>query len=305
MSSRREGSAAPAHPGRGPGAVLALQRTAGNRAVRQLLGTPGAVTVQRASLNIRPDGTISGVSQFPSRPPSNLSKQGQHLTAYVAFEDTILSNVRDRTPSAAAEQLIWVARQFQALPFMETVNQWNRHVHQSIEAIIATLRDALDRDPPDDKFLRSTVGRQIDELLRERNRVPHTAISESGTKGHGEAATAGGLEVMETAIRTRRAGAYGDDEATQAVTQMWQLLDYDPAEPSAASPELLLIQRRVLTHVRSMRLAYPQVFAWLTGLGAGYWLMPYLRAHQDKFSSLSRLSAPRLLDVETYVHANL
>lgn len=305
VPGRREESAAPLRHRLGTSAILALQRHAGNQAVKHLLSTPSAVTVQRARLNIRPNGTISGVSGFPSRPPSNLrGKQGQHLTAYVAFEDTILSHVRDRTPEQAAQALIGVAEQFKALPFMVPKNPQNGYLHQYFDSIIAELTAELQQNPPDVASLRSTIGYQIDELLKARNQIPSTAISELGTKGHGEATVAGGLETMETALRTGKAGSYGDAEAEQAVSQMWQLLDYDPPEPD--TPEKLeLVQRRVLTHVTSMRLAYPEVFAWLTNYRMDYWLMPYLRAHRSTFTSLGRLSDKTLKSIQEYVHSNL
>jgi hypothetical protein len=261
--------------------------------------------VQRARLNVRANGTISGVSQFPRRPPSNLSRQGQHLTSYVAFEDTILSHVRDRTPAQAAEQLIFVALQFKALPFMADINQWNGHVHQSLDIIIEQLQAALNTDPRDETRIRIIVGEQIENLLTQRNRVPHTAINEPGTTGHGEAGNAGALETMETALRTGRAGSYGAAEATQAVGQMWALFDYDPPEPAAESNQLGMIKKRVLTHLQSMRLAYPHLFNWLTEQGADYWMMRYLRAHRDDVNCLKRLSDERLNDIENYAHERL
>ncbi|MGH3915002.1 MAG: hypothetical protein ACRDTC_16585 [Pseudonocardiaceae bacterium] len=296
----------PAAPRRGPAAILALQRSVGNRAVATSLGPHlNRPVVQRARLNVRPNGTISGVSQFPGRPPSNLSRQGQHLTAYVVFVDTILSHVRDRTPAQAADQLIWLAGQFKELPFMADVNQWNRHIHESLDYIIVQLQTALAINPRNELNIRVVVGNQIDDLLAQRNRVPHTAISESGTFGHGEAGNAGSLETMETALRTARADSYGAAEATQAVQQMWELFDYDPPEPAAESNQLVMIEKRVLTHLKSMGLAYPHLFKWLTEQGSGYWLMRYLRSHRVDVKCLNRLSDERLEDIENYAHERL
>lgn len=296
----------PVAPRRGPAAILALQRSVGNHAVAtSLVPHLTRPVVQRARLNVRTNGTISGVSQFPRRPPSNLSRQGQHLTAYVVFEDTILSQVRDRTPAQAAEQLIWVAGQFKELPFMVDINQRNRHVHESLDYIIEQLRAALAGDHQDDAHIRAVVGNQIDDLLAQRNRVPHTAINESGTFGHGESGNAGALETMETALRNARAGSYGAAEATQAVRQMWALFDYDPPEPAAESNQLATIEKRVLTHLKSMQLAYPHLFKWLTEQGSEYWLMRYLRSHRDDVNCLNRLSDERLEDIESYAHGML
>jgi hypothetical protein len=298
-ASRRRSQAAPrrSHGAGRADMIAALQRSTGNRAVAALL--------QRAKLNIRPPnasnaGTISGVSNFPHRPPSNLSSQGQHLTAYVAFVDTILSNVRDRTPAEAAHQLIFVVAEFRKLPAMEVQSHANNHVHQSLDNIVTNLTWALTQD---EKTLIGTVGDQIDRLLAERNRVPQTAISEHGTKGHGEAKTAGALEVMETALRQKTA-KYGQKEAEQAAQEMWRLLDYDPADPDT-SIKLDAIAKRVLTHLMSMRLAYPQVWGWLTANWPAYWLLPYLRKNQHLFSSLQRVSANNLATIEKDVHSAL
>jgi hypothetical protein len=283
----------------GPAGVVALQRRVGNRATAALL--------QRATLNIRGPtvanaGTISGVSNWPHRPPSNLGRQGQHLTAYVAFRNTILSHVRDRTPTAAAAQLALVAAAFTQLPYMETQNQWNAHIHASLQNIIIALNAATGMTQQN---AAAAVGAQIDELLAERNRIPGTAISEPGTVGHGEAGHAGALEVMETALRTGNAGGYGNAEAQQAVEEMWSLLDYDPPDPTTAQT-LEIVSKRVLTHVKSMRLAFPQVFTWLSGHSAPtYWVMRYLRNNQGTIVALSRVSANNLLLIENYVHTRL
>jgi len=258
-------------------------------------------TVQLAKLNIRKtDGTISGVSSFINRPPSNLGFQGQHLTAYVSFEQTVLSRVRDRKPSAAAAELREVIREILALPAMESPNQWNKHIHASLGAIDHALKAATTAD---EKTAANIVGVQIDGILRERNRVPGTAISEVGTTGHGEAKTAGALEMMETALRSGKAQAYGQPEMAQAVECLWALFDYDPPNPTD-DQKLTKIKIRVLTHMMSVRTAFPEVFGWLTGNNK-YWLIPYLRQHRAKFTALQRVSDQNLGAVELYVHANL
>jgi hypothetical protein len=259
------------------------------------------VVVQRAKLNIRKmDGTISGVSNFIARPPSNLGFQGQHLTAYVAFEQTMLSRVRDRLPTQAAAELREVIREIKALPAMETPNQWNRHIHRSLDMIDQNLQHAAGMN---EKNAARMVGTQIDGLLRERNRVPGTAISEVGTHGHGEATNAGALEVMETALRTGTAQHYGAAEMKQAVECSWHLFDYDPPDATDAK-KLEKIQIRVLTHVMSVRTAFPHVFDWLS-TNSNYWLIPYLRANRATFAALQRVSDQNLLLVQNYVHTNL
>jgi hypothetical protein len=286
-------------PAGGAGALLELQATRGNRAVTAL--------VQRAKLNIRASsspqaGTISGVSGFPHRPPSNLGSQGQHLTAYVAFVDTILSNVRDRTPVDAARQLIWVATEFKKLPAMASVGQWNKHIHASLDLIVQRLDAAIKSGDPG--VAAATVGAEIDQLLSERNRVPGTAIGEKDTIGHGESKTAGALEVMETALRTKQAGGYGAAEAEQAVQELWRLLDYDPPDPDD-KVKLETVSKRVLTHLMSMRLAYPQVWQWLSSGPSKFWMIPYLRANRKLVTALGRLTDPVLGEIQNQVHAAL
>lgn len=273
------------------------------RQIRALFGP--AAPVQLAKLNIRgpssgSPGTISGISGWINRPPSNLSKQGQHLTAYVTFVQTMLSRVRDRTPRQAAAELRNVINEFRQLPAMQNVNQWNNHIHQSLNAIDGQLQGAAGMSESD---AADVVGDQIDALLRERNRVPGTAISEPGTVGHGEAKHAGALETMETALRTGNAGHYGNAEKAQAVSDMWALLDYDPPDPPGAL-QLQAIVARVATHLRSLRTAFPQVFIWLSG-DPNYWLLPYLRANPHIATSLQRVSGPNLLLVQNAVHASL
>jgi len=263
--------------------------------------------VQRVTLNIRPTtganpGTISGVSNWTNRPPSNLSIQGQHLTAYVTFKQTILSRVRDRTPTQAAAELYQVVQEIRMLPYMNPPSQWNNHIHQSLNGIEQRLNQAATL--PDQRQAARDVGYLIDAILTERNRVPSTAINEPGTVGHGEAGHAGSLEVMENTIRKGMAGGYGAPQAQQAVEEMWSLFDYDPPNPTTAKA-LLEIQRRVLTHVMSMRTAFPHVFAWLTAKSPKYWLMPYLRANRGAIGALQRLTDGYLQSVEDYVHDNL
>ena len=279
---------------------LSLTKPGGPRSHRTG-GKDSAVVVQRAKLNIRKaDGVITGVSSFIARPPSNLGFQGQHLTAYVAFEETMLLRVQGRRPTAAATELRYVIAEILALPAMETQNQWNRHIHQSLARIDQALQAA---SAMDEKSAAKIVGAQIDGLLRERNRVPGTAISEAGTHGHGEATRAGALEVMERALRDGTAN-YGPPQKQQAVECLWHLFDYDPPDPATDAKKLQKIEIRVLTHLMTVRTAFPQVFDWLSG-DRNYWLIPYLRAHRGNFTALQRVSDQNLDQVERYVHSSL
>ena len=266
-----------------------------------------APVVQRAKLNIRAkDGTISGVSNFPGRPASNLrSGQGQHLTAYVTFEQTILSNVRDLTPKQAAQRLIEVIQEFKTLPKMENVGNWNKHIHNAFDQQIDILTDSITNE--DDKGTTNTIGLLIDNILAARNQVPDTAISEHGTVGHGEAKYAGILEELETHLRK---GAWKDDwdeetVAQQSLGSMWSLFDYDPPEPDN-DDKLKTIEDRVLTHIMSVRRAFPHTFDWLTGKGSKYWLMTFLINNQGTVGvPLPRINAGTLKKIMEDVHGRL
>jgi hypothetical protein len=297
--------AAPGHAGTAAEAIAQSPPMLAQRRKISAMFGPAAPVVQRAKLNIRGPssgnpGTISGISDWIHRPPSNLGKQGQHLTAYVTFEQTMLSRVRDLTPTQAAAELRVVILEFRQLPAMQNVTQWNKHIHLSLDLIDSALDDATTMS---EKDAAKVVGAQIDGLLRERNRVPGTAISEYGTTGHGEAKHAGALETMETALRSGTAGGYGNNEKAQAVHDMWALLDYDPPDP-AGQDQLDAISARILTHFKSMRTAFPRVFNWLSG-DANYWLLPYLRANRHITTTLQRVSGANLLLVENAVHGAL
>ena len=171
-------------------AQFALQRVL-NRGGR---GRPGIL--QLARLNVRRDGsnTISGVSAWPHRPASNVrGSQGQHLTAYVAFTDMILSRVRDRTVPEAANELIDLLDRMSELLGGD---QWNRTYGATVEENKQLLRDAARNNNAD------TVGGVIDNILALRNVMPDTALATAEqTPGHGEAGTSGSLEVLETILR--------------------------------------------------------------------------------------------------------
>ena len=255
---------------------------------------------QLAKLNLRNNGTISGVSSWPHRPPSNVSgKQGQHLTAYVAFQDMILSHVRDRTPKQAANALIGLLGDMAKLPGGE---YWLKQYGNIVDINVNLLTDAAKDN--DDKM----VGGVIDNILGLRNVMPDTALgTKEKTPGHGEAGTSGSLEVLETVLRQNGGNLPNtydaNDEANAALFNMWRLLDYQPS--SGASEESFeKTKMRVLRHVMQMRLSYPQVFNWLTGRGA--WLMPYLKNNRtDDGMPLSYLDNGEIDEITTYVHKNL
>jgi hypothetical protein len=138
---------------------------------QRLTGPVLHAPVQLARVNIRQNGaeagTISGVSQFPSRPSSNArGGQGNHLTAYVVFEDTIVTKVINRTPEGAAASLQEYLNQILLLPGMQ-----GSHASYLRNAIENCRRELNDPD---------NVNAQIDVILTIRNQVPGSAIQGNG-----------------------------------------------------------------------------------------------------------------------------
>ena len=194
-------------------------------------GATAGTRVQRAKLNIRPNdtsggraGTISGVSDWRDRPSSNVSgSQGQHLTAYVVFENAVENRVVDRTPAEAAAALVELVEEFKALPGMRQKNA--RYLDQPFEECEKALTEA--GAAADTK----AIGVQIDVILDLRNRVPGTAAGGKGG-GHGEAHTSGRVQEVETVLRTGKpptAWVWVSDNsvADDVRRDMWRLLSYE------------------------------------------------------------------------------
>lgn len=269
-------------------------------ALQRMLNARGPDVVQLAKLNLRNNGTISGVSKFPKRPSSNVSgSQGQHLTAYVSYEQMILSHVRDRTVPQAANALIDVLDRIAELPGGA---YWYQQYGDTVEINKQLLKDAAKNDDA------ATVGDVIDNILSLRNKMPDTAIATAEqTWGHGEAKSAGNLEALEDILRTS-GGTLPQQydakiESNAALQNMWRLLDYQPPT-NASTAGYEKTKKRVLTHVKQMRLSFPQVFSWLSLIGA--WLMPYIKTHRgDTGMPLSELDNTEIDDITKHVHGNL
>ncbi|NYI07865.1 hypothetical protein [Allostreptomyces psammosilenae] len=284
----------------GHAGLLALQRAAGNAAVAGRMPA-GQLTVQRARLNVRSGGaragTISGVSALPGRPTSNLSgTQGQHLTAYVVFEDSISNRVADRTPAEAARALITLLDEISELPGMAQANA--AYLRDAVTASRGRLTAAATAGDT------AAIGKEIDTILSIRNKVPGTAQRGTGG-GHGEAGTSGVLQELEKQLRQGAWPAEWNETVVrdQARESMWRLLDYDPAQPADGVPTEEM-RRRVLAHYLSLRSAYPMTWEWLTT--KGYYLVDYLRANRNgPGMPLQRLSAATLQQLIDDVHANL
>ena len=221
-------------------------------------------------MDVRKDGTISGVSDWPKRPTSNLSGvQGQHLTAYVTFEHAILSHVKDVNVPQAAAALSELLSEILILPGMSILSR--AYLNGPIKDNMKMLR--MNADNP------VVVGEVIDNILTIRNKIPGTTARDKGG-GHGEATSSGTLETLETALR-RESWHNTWEEAivvNQCCSLMWQLLDYNPTQP-AYDNAVKVIGDKVLTHFLSLRMAYPKTFEWLTVREA--YLFTYLEANRD------------------------
>ncbi|WP_322044092.1 DUF4157 domain-containing protein [Paraburkholderia sp. J67] len=259
----------------------------------------GHHTMQFARLNIRADGTISGVSNFPSRPPSNVrGTQGQHFTAYVVFEDTILAKVKDRAPGDAVIALKGYLDEILTLPGMQQSNVKN------LTDAIKYWSDQLEKLSKVKAINPKTIGDIIDYILCIRNMVPGTARRGKGG-GHDEAGSSGRLELVETTLRrgewenTWVAATIAD----QCRALVWQLLDYQPADPTDDQEEAA-IAKVIITHFKSIVSAYPNLDAWLNHRGAYY--TSYLEAHRNNAGMpLLKVGQPQLTRIFELVGAGM
>ncbi|MTV50219.1 hypothetical protein GJ688_14680 [Heliobacillus mobilis] len=252
--------------------------------------------VQCAKLNLRKENkTISGVSNFPSRPTSNLSgTQGQHLTAYVTFEDMILNNVRDKDVPGAAAALVEILNNISELPGMKLKSA--QYLIPYIKSTISTLKTNADDA--------EKIGECIDTILSIRNKVPGTA--ERGTGGgHGESKYSGELVELETVLQRKEWKKSWDEDRVeqQCLYSMWRLLDYDPSEPKDED-DFENIATKTLTHFLTLRMAYPATFEWLTQRKS--YLFTYLEANRDTSGMPFPRLKPKTVDLlRDYVHPKL
>ncbi len=260
---------------------------------------PGtAIPLQRAKLLVRTkDSIITGVSnsKWPTRPPSNLrASQGQHLTAYVVFEDMILSHVKDVTVPEAAKALRELLIEILKLPGMTSPSAayLKTPIAENMEKLQKHAKDA------------NVVGEVIDNILKIRNQIPGTAQNGVGG-GHGEAESSGKLETVETALRRKCWDKNWDKNTVeiQCLSSMWRLLDYNPSE-SAWDKSSQVIGDRVLTHFLSLRMAYPKTFEWLTFNNA--YLFTYLEKNRSSDGMpLKNLTKLQFDSLREYVHPKL
>ncbi|MFF4674929.1 DUF4157 domain-containing protein [Streptomyces sp. NPDC001279] len=267
--------------------------------------TPARASLQRAKLNIRPKdtakhkaGTISGVSDWGNRPPSNLrGHQGQHRTAFVVFKNAVKNRVVDRTPADAAQALIGLIEEYRALPGMRQKNA--QYLHDYFKSCADDLEKA---GKSNDVKL---IGELIDQILGARNQVPGTAEHGEGG-GHGEADSSGVVQTVEEALRAGEWDGEWKEEvvAGQMCHNLWRLLDYDPNSPGSDEEKRKKIQTALLTHYQSVSSAYPHVWNWLTN--KGYYLSEYLLEHRlESGMPLTKLSDAEFVTAVTFVHENL
>lgn len=222
--------------------------------------------VQMANVNVNKKGVITSVTKFRSRPASNVrGSQGDHTTAYTTFESMINSHTRGKTPEEACKALIKLLGDFHLLPGMATKTAEDYNLPNAIKKAQKELAES-DADP-------KVMGAIIDDILEIRNYVPLTSMRVGKSSGgHGESKFAGELDTLEDKFRTGAdLSSYSEDGlGHQAVTNMWQLFDYDPNK-SEDDDKIVAV---LVQHLTSMYLAYPEVYAWCTA--KGYWLVPWM-----------------------------
>ena len=235
-------------------------------------------------LNIRKDGTISGVSGLPGRPTSSLrGKQGQHRTAYVVFEKAVINRVRGLTPGRAADALIELVKDYKTLPGMAQTNA--RYLDEGFEQTEEMLAEASKNDDAD------AVEEAIPLILTYRNKVPGTA--EQGTGGgHGEHDWALILQAVESDLQegggSLPTGKIDSVVGNQARQAMWHLLAYNPSPPQGDTDKEEAISKVLLAHYQEMRRSWPFTWDWLNK--KKYWLVDYLLAHRtEKGMPLAKL----------------
>lgn len=264
-------------------------------ATETLSTSVGDRVIQRAKLNIRKDGTISGVSKFRSRPTSNIrGSQGQHLTAYVVFEDMIVNRVTDRTVGEAAAELVKVLEEISELPGMKL---------KSAEYLELPLMTNIELLKGDD-ITAQGIGIVIDNILSIRNKVPGTA--ERGTGGgHGEAEHSGIIQEVEKALRTNKwKESWNEDIVSNQVRyRVWRLLDYDPTNPTSQEDKIT-IANKIVTHYKSIMSAYPLTNKWLNERED--YFQTYLEGHRDDIEMpLKQLDSSNLEEVFNLVASEL
>jgi hypothetical protein len=263
----------------------------------------GGLPVQRVTFNMKTDGTISSIAMksWPSRPASNMrGKQGQHLTAYVAFEDAMINRVTGRTVKQAAAALLELLEEYRQLPGMAAKPDY---LVTAIDENVVLLKTAMAADDA------KGVGAVIDNMLKIRNVIPGTAQGGTGG-GKSEAKNSGILNVVEAALRAGTAfpaawTAHGVSVEDQVRNAMWRLLDYHPSGMgSSSSSGMDPVTKAVLTHYHSMRSGYPLTFAWLTD--NGHYLVDYLMNNRKGDGMpLGELTDTELKGVIETVHDNL
>jgi hypothetical protein len=250
-----------------------------------------------ARLNIRKGGnpTISGISNWPPRPVSNVrGKQGHHLTAFVMFEDAMLAAVKDKPLAGAVADISVYLRHIRNLPGMRRGRV--QHINNAIDANLQILGN--------NAIAPAEVSQVIVNTLAIRNQVPGSAENRPTGGGRDEAGSSLILRTIGQELLTGNgvlpAIFNPVTVADQARLAIWHLLDWDP-DPSTAHQA---VADHIVTHFRDMELAYHPVPDWLAA--NRYLLFDYLIAHrQGPAMPLKQLSGPAITAIRAIVTHDL
>ncbi|MES2443197.1 MAG: DUF4157 domain-containing protein [Pseudomonadota bacterium] len=239
--------------------------------------------------------TFSSVSfKNFKRPASNSSKQGQHGTAYVAFQDELSNTIVDKTPAEAIKALRKLVPRIRNLINPKTSKRYLFLSLTTVEALLDNAAKAI--KAKDEKFALSEMEIAIGDLLTVRNQIPGTATVTTNTGGHGEGDSAGKLRAVETALRKKQAfpGAWGGDArvALDSALSMWRLLDINPIKNRSAD----VIAKKLVEHEEQMGGSYPLTYKWLGTKPA--WLPAKRVANQSDGMPLKDFDSKKIRDIK-------
>jgi hypothetical protein len=241
--------------------------------------------IVRTSTGQTTEGVITSI-KFPSRFPSNAYKQGQHATAYTAFEHMITNHVAGLYPIDAVHEL---SELIDGIDALIKPNTSKTHLREGLEDGRSWLKSAktnLNSDREQEGL--EDLTQAIIKILSTRNQIPGTAFTKKNTGGHGEGDAAGKLQVAENSLRLNghMPDHLGSDTkgAELCAALMWK--QFDPAILHKSNPEA--IAGDLARHIDSMRLCYPRVFEHLSQKKSWY-LSAQLTKSQTMMSALQGL----------------
>lgn len=232
-------------------------------------------------------GTISSI-KFGSRPTSNCSKQGQHISSYAIFQDMIRSHALDKSLDQAA-----IALRDDVLPEITDMHT-SRHYQRQLDALAPRLTAIS--SPSAQGNPRKTANELeavIYDILSARNKVPGTAAATKNTGGHGEASSLAGLRVKEDALRRNGGPPHDwneDKVALEAGFEIWKLMDVNPVGRNTES-----LIKALKMHINQMALSYPQLFHWLSSQQR--WRLVPLLLNHDKHLPLGMMAKEKRMTI--------